>query len=67
MADENTSAPATTTLKFVFEKETQNTKRYKEVITGEPTEGETPKPIVGSLYVRKDIAGDRVELTVTIS
>lgn len=49
------------TLKFAFEKETQNTFRFKEVV-----ERET-KPVVGLLYVRKDVAGDRKELTVTIS
>jgi hypothetical protein len=63
MADEQTSATPVDpiTLKFGFEKETQNTFRYKEVVEGED------KPIVGSLYVRKDIAADRKELTVTIS
>lgn len=48
------------TLKFTFEKETANTFRFKEEVEGEA------KPVVGSLYLRKDVAGDRKELTVTI-
>lgn len=47
-------------IKFTLEKETANTFCYKEVVA----DGE--KPIVGLLYVRKDVAGDRKELTVTI-
>lgn len=67
MSDENSTTPVTPaieplTLKFVFEKETKNTIRYAEVATNaiEPL-------VIGTLYVRKDVAGDRQELTVTIS
>lgn len=55
------------TLKFAFEKETQNTFRFKEVVEAAPEGADPVKPVVGSLYVRKDVAGDRKELTVTIS
>lgn len=48
-------------LKFQFEKETQNTFRFKEEVEGDA------KPVSGTIYVRKDVAGDRKELTVTIS
>ena len=39
-------------IKFVYEKETKNSVRYKE----EPEAGKAP--IVGSLYVQKWFAGD---------
>lgn len=50
----------TTELIFEHEKETKNTHRYKEV-----TEGDD-KPVVGSLYLSKSVAGDCKRLKVTI-
>ncbi|MEP4484217.1 MAG: hypothetical protein ABJ013_01200 [Halioglobus sp.] len=47
-------------IKFVVEKETKNSVRYKEL----PPEGEAP--IVGSLYVQKWFAGKTQTLEVTI-
>ena len=49
-----------TTLTFVWERETKNTQRYNEVVEGDN------KPVVGALYVRKDVAADAKKLTVTI-
>jgi hypothetical protein len=49
------------TLKFVIEKETKNSVRYKEV----PDEGQPP--IVGSLYVQKWYAGNSKTLEVTLT
>jgi hypothetical protein len=47
-------------VKFVYEKETKNSVRYKE----EPEAGSAP--IVGTLYVQKWFAGDCKSLEVTI-
>lgn len=47
-------------IKFVYEKETKNSVRYKE----EPEAGKAP--IVGSLYVQKWFAGDSRVLMVTL-
>lgn len=47
-------------VKFVYEKETKNSVRYKEV----PDDGTAP--IVGSLYIQKWFAGDAKNLEVTI-
>jgi hypothetical protein len=49
------------TLKFVIEKETKNSVRYKEV----PDEGQPP--IIGSLYVQKWYAGNSKTLEVTLT
>ena len=49
-----------TTLLFKWERETKNTQRFNEVVEGDA------KPIVGALYIRKDIAGDAKTATVTI-
>ena len=51
---------STTSLTFVYEKETKNSVRYKE----EPEAGKAP--IVGSLYVQKWFAGDSKTLTLSI-
>ena len=48
-------------VKFVIEKETKNSVRYKET----PAEGQAP--IVGSLYVQKWFAGNARNLEVTIT
>jgi len=45
---------------FEHEKETKNTHRYKEVVPGDN------KPVVDSLYVSKEAAGDCKRLKVTI-
>ncbi|WP_372882064.1 hypothetical protein [Psychromonas sp.] len=45
---------------FVYEKETKNSVRYKEV----PEEGQAP--VVGSLYIQKWFAGNSKQITVTI-
>lgn len=50
-----------TTLNFVFEKETKNCIRYKEQPAGDS------KPLIGSLYLQKEAAGDAKALTVTIA
>lgn len=52
-----------TKIKFVKEKDTKNTVRYKEV----PEEGKPP--VVGSLYLQKWFAGDKqnVEIEITLS
>lgn len=47
-------------VKFLYEKETKNSVRYKE----EPEVGSAP--IVGTLYVQKWFAGDCKSLQVTI-
>ncbi|EAW30317.1 putative orphan protein [marine gamma proteobacterium HTCC2143] len=47
-------------IKFVYEKETKNSVRYKE----EPEAGKAA--IVGSLYVQKWFAGDSRVLMVTL-
>jgi len=47
-------------IKFMKEKETKNTVRYKEV----PAEGKPP--LIGTLYVQQWFAADKQELTVTI-
>jgi hypothetical protein len=47
-------------VKFLYEKETKNSVRYKE----EPEAGSAP--IVGTLYVQKWFAGDCKSLEVTI-
>ena len=47
-------------IKFLYEKETKNSVRYKE----EPEPGTAP--IVGTLYVQKWFAGDSKSLEVTI-
>ena len=47
-------------VKFVYEKETKNSVRYKEI----PDEGTAP--IVGSLYVQKWFAGSSKSIEVTI-
>jgi hypothetical protein len=47
-------------VKFLYEKETKNSVRYKE----EPEAGAAP--IVGTLYVQKWFAGDCKSLQVTI-
>lgn len=47
-------------VKFVYEKETKNSVRYKE----EPEAGKAPA--VGTLYVQKWFAGDSKTLEVTI-
>jgi hypothetical protein len=52
---------ASQTIKFVIEKETKNSVRYKEV----PAEGQAP--IVGSLYVQKWFAGTTKNLELTIT
>jgi hypothetical protein len=49
-----------TKITFAWERETKNTQRYNEVVEGDA------KPIVGALYVRKDIAGDAKNITVSI-
>lgn len=49
-----------TTVKFIFEKETKNSVRYKE----QPSEGQAP--IMGTLYVQKWFAGDTKNLEITI-
>lgn len=51
-------------LKFVRERETPNTVRFKEVREGGWKVGE--KPTVGTLYVAKLVAGDVDAVTVTI-
>ncbi len=48
-------------VKFVFEKETKNSVRYKEV----PSEGKAP--IIGTLYVQKWFAGNTKSLQITIA
>jgi hypothetical protein len=50
-----------TTLSFAFEKETKNCIRFKEQTTGDA------KPIIGTLYLQKEAAGDTKALTVTIA
>lgn len=47
------------TLRFEFEKETKNTRRYQEVVKDTP-------PVVGTLYVQKWAVGKADGLTVTI-
>jgi hypothetical protein len=47
-------------IKLVFEKETKNSVRYKEV----PAEGKAP--LVGTLYVQKWFAGKSKSLQLTI-
>ncbi len=47
-------------IKFVFEKETKNTVRFKEV----PEEGKPP--VVGSLYLQKWFAGDKKNVEIEI-
>lgn len=55
-------------IKFNFDKETANTIRFKEVVeVPEGQKAEDVKPIVGTLYLRKDIAGDRKEVTITVN
>jgi len=48
------------TVKFVIEKETKNSVRYKE----QPEDGKAP--VMGTLYVQKWFAGDAKTLEVTI-
>lgn len=48
-------------LKFTWERETKNTQRFQEVVAPDAI------PVIGTLYVAKATAGDRKELTVTIS
>lgn len=50
----------TTKLTFTWERETKNTQRFNEVVEGDN------KPVVGALYIRKDVAGDGKNATVTI-
>ena len=50
-----------TTVKFIIEKETKNSVRYKEV----PEEGKAP--IMGTVYVQKWFAGDTQDLEITIT
>jgi hypothetical protein len=47
-------------VKFIYEKETKNSVRYKE----EPEEGKAP--IMGTLYVQKWFAGNSKNLEITI-
>lgn len=49
------------TLTFKHERETKNTQRFQEEVTGDA------KPIVGTLYLNKEVAGDSKTLTVTIA
>lgn len=49
-----------TTVKFILEKETKNSVRYKEV----PEEGKAP--IMGTMYVQKWFAGSTQTLEITI-
>lgn len=48
------------TVQLVFEKETKNSVRYKEV----PDEGKPP--IVGTVYVQKWFAGDAKSIELSI-
>lgn len=52
------------TLHFVKEKDTKNTVRFKEVRDGGWAAGE--RPVVGTLYVNKDVARDVSAVRVTI-
>ena len=47
-------------INFVYEKETKNSVRYKEL----PEEGQAP--IVGSLYLQKWFAGNSKKIVVSI-
>ena len=48
------------TIEFVYEKETKNSVRFKEV----PEQGKAH--IIGSLYVQKWYVGDSKQLTLTL-
>jgi hypothetical protein len=48
------------TLNFAFEKATKNTRRYQEQVDGDA------RPVIGTLYVLKTVAGEAANLTVTI-
>lgn len=49
MAAKKASAGKSTTINFEFDRETKGTKRYAE-------QTEDPRPVIGTLYVRKDVA-----------
>lgn len=49
------------TLTFKHERETTNTQRFKEEVA------DGARPIVGTLYLKKEIAGESKTLTVTIA
>ncbi len=48
-------------LNFTFERDTPNTRRFKE-----DQADETQRPVVGTLYLRKDVVGNAEKLSVTI-
>jgi hypothetical protein len=48
------------TLSFSFEKDTKNTRRYQEQVVGDT------RPVIGTIYVLKSVAGSADSLTVTI-